>query len=209
METPRHLRFTALWLCAICIAVFILQQFIGTDYFILDNSLKWSQPWRIITSIFAHASAYHLLSNLFALALFGLILEGRIGPWRVLGLFMFSGIAINIFSPYSRSLGASGAIFALIGALVALRPFMVIWVDMLPMPMIIAGVVYLVQDVIGTFVPSSIANLAHIGGLFIGLAIGLFWRRDFGDSVHWKKKKRSDSILENRIDDWERKEGLR
>lgn len=197
------MRFIALWLSAICIAVFILQLFVGTDAFILDKAQMWSEPWRIITSIFAHADAYHLLSNLFALCLFGLVLEGRIGPKRVLTLFLVSGILVNIFTMYLRSLGASGAIYSLIGCLAVLRPMMVIWVDMIPMPMIVAGIVYLVQDSIRSFIPSNIANLAHITGLFIGAAAGLFWRKRFGDRTRLRQKPGYSPELEKDIDKWE------
>ena len=133
------MRFVALWLAGICILMFVLQQFIGVDAVILDRSLMLKQPWTIITSIFAHGSIGHLLANMFALGLFGLILEGRIGPKRVLWLFLISGVVINLVTPYQRSLGASGAIFAILGALIMLRPFMTIWMNMIPMPMFLAG----------------------------------------------------------------------
>src|SRR3989344_8772218 len=112
------MRFAALWLSSIIVAVYALQQLFTTEPFLLVNSLKWSEPWRLLTAVFAHGSAAHLLSNIFALSLFGLILEGRIGAKRVLWLFLASGIFLNMASPYESSLGASGAIFAIMGALV-------------------------------------------------------------------------------------------
>ena len=199
------MRLIALWLSAVCIIVFVLQLFFGTDPFVLDSALVAHEPWRIVTSIFAHENALHLLSNLFALCLFGLVLEGRIGPKRTLFLFLFSGIVINIFSPYERSLGASGAIYAIIGALAILRPMMVVWVEMMPMPMLLAGVVYLIQDMVGVFIPhGNVANLAHISGLFIGALIAaLFWRSEFADHPKRKQRHRFDPVLESKIDRWE------
>lgn len=203
------MRFVALWLSGIVIAVFVLQAFFGTDNFLLINSLKWSEPWRLLTSVFAHGSPAHLLSNIFALSLFGLILEGRIGSRMFLWFFILSGIVVNIFSPYERSLGASGAIYSLIGALAVLRPAMVVWVQWIPMPMIIAGLVWLVQDVFGLFYPSEVANVAHISGLFLGAGAGVAWRKRFGDKISFGKKSVKDTALERQLDEWERKNKLR
>lgn len=171
------LKFIALWLCLICIFVFILQIIFGTDLFILDRALVSQEPWRYLTSIFAHGSSAHLISNLLGLALFGLILEGKIGPRKVLFLFLTSGIIINLLTTYPRSLGASGAIYALIGALMVLRPFFIIWMNFMPVPMIIAGIIYLIQDVMGLFIPSGIGHYAHIYGLFIGIFFGFIWKK--------------------------------
>ncbi len=203
------MRFAALWLSGTCIAVFILQAIFGTEPFLLVNSLKWSEPWRLLTSIFAHGSPAHLLSNIFALSLFGLILEGRIGSRKFLWFFMLSGVVVNVFSPYGRSLGASGAIYAVIGALAVLRPAMVVWVQWIPMPMIFAGLVWLLQDVFGLFYPSGVANAAHISGLFLGAGAGLAWRKRFGDKISFGEKSAKDPVLERQLDDWERRNRLR
>lgn len=198
--TPKYI---AIYLCGACVIVGALQLIFGTDVFVLDRSLMWSEPWRIVTSIFAHANAGHLLSNMFALGLFGLVLEGRIGPSRVLGLFILSGVLVNLATPYPVSLGASGAIYAIIGALAVLRPFMVVWIEYLPMPMVVAGLVYLVQDSIGAFVPDNVGHLAHIWGLVIGVAAGFYWRKEFGDDVHWPRSPKRSKQLEQEIDEWE------
>ncbi len=203
------MRFAALWLSGIIIAVFILQAIFGTEPFILVNLLKWSEPWRLLTSIFAHSSPAHLLSNIFALSLFGLILEGRIGSRRFLWFFLLSGVVVSIFSPYERSLGASGAIYAIIGALAVLRPAMVVWVQWIPMPMIVAGLVWLLQDVFGLFYPSGVANAAHLSGLFLGAGAGVAWRKSFGDKVSFWKKSVKDPVLERQLDNWERRNMLR
>ncbi len=211
METPYPIimRFAALWLSVICIAVFVLQAILGTEHFLLVNSLKWSEPWRLLTSIFAHSSPAHLLSNIFALSLFGLILEGRIGSRMFLWFFIISGIVVNIFSLYERSLGASGAIYAVIGALAVLRPAMVVWVQWLPMPMVVAALMWLFQDILGVFYPSGVANAAHISGLFLGAGAGVAWRKKFGDRISFGKKSTKDPILERQLDDWERRNNLR
>ncbi len=197
------MKYAAVWLTAIIVVVFTLQQIIGTDPLILIEELKWQQPWRIVTSLFAHSGAAHLLNNLIGLLLFGLILEGRVGPKRVLFLFIATGILVNLLPLYERSLGASGAIFGIMGALVVLRPTMVVWVQYIPMPMFLAGLVWLAQDLFGVFYPSGIGNLAHIAGLFIGLDAGLYWRKDFGDQIGGERREK-DIHIEKKLDQWER-----
>ncbi len=180
------LKYIALWLALLCVIVFVLQSFLGSEYFVLVKDTDSTFPWitspltliTIVTSIFAHSSIAHLLGNLFSLLLFGLILEGRIGARRTFWLFLISGLVINIFSPYARSLGASGAIFAILGTLVVLRPMMIVWVYSMPLPMFIAGIIWFAIDVFGVFYPSGVGNIAHISGLFIGLIYGaLLWKK--------------------------------
>ena len=171
------LRYVALWIAALCILMFILQIAFSTEPFLLIKEKKLSEPWRLITAVFAHSNIEHLLSNLFSLILFGLILEGRIGARRVLVLFLASGILINIISPYDRSLGASGALFAIIGALIVLRPLMIVWLYSMPLPLFLAGIIWHAIDLFGVFYPQGIGNLAHLSGLFMGLALGIYWRR--------------------------------
>lgn len=175
----------ALWLSGICIAVFLLQNMIGglTEIFLLTPS-AWTQVWRFLTAIFLHAGVGHLFYNLFALALFGSILERLIGGKRFLIVFFVSGILANVFSVffYPASLGASGAIFGVIGALIAVRPMLVVWAFGLPMPIFIAGILWAGGDLmgaIGYFTGNPIdntGNLAHLSGMFIGLVFGLVFR---------------------------------
>jgi len=181
--------------------MFALQGLVGTEQVILDSNLKFSEPWRLLTSLFAHSGMPHLLSNLFALGLFGLILEGRIGSKKLFWLFIISGLIINLLTPYPRSLGASGAIFAILGTLIVLRPLMIVWVSGMPLPMILAGIIWFAQNMFGLFVPSNIGHIAHLGGLFIGLGTGFYWRKIFGDNI---KRKKKDPHLAKQLDDWEK-----
>ena len=176
----QRFRFYALKLCFWMFVIFLVQLFIGgfTEIFLLDSEAI-SQFWRFITSIFLHGDFTHLLYNLFALALFGSMLERLIGGRRFLVVFFVSGILANIFSVnfYDSSLGASGAIFGIIGALIVVRPLMIVWAFGLPMPLVLAGVLWAVGDAIGIFMPSNIANLAHLSGMFFGLIFGAFYRK--------------------------------
>ena len=124
-------KYFALWLSVICVLIFILQlAFSGfTDALVLNQS-SWLEPWRFVSSIFLHGSPLHLIFNLFALILFGLILEKLIGSNKFLVVFFASGIIANLIAVnfYPSSLGASGAVYGILGALTILRPKMVVCV---------------------------------------------------------------------------------
>jgi len=176
----KRFRFYALKLCFWMFVIFLIQYLVRgfTELFLLDSGAL-TQFWRFFTAIFLHGDFGHLLYNVFALALFGSMLEKLIGPRRFLIVFFVSGILANIFSVnfYDASLGASGAIFGIIGALIVVRPFMVVWAFGLPMPLILAGILWAAGDLIGLFVPSNVANLAHLSGMFFGLIFGVLYRK--------------------------------
>ncbi len=176
----RRFRFYALKLCGIMFILFLIQLLVSgfTDLFLL-NSSSHVQVWRFITSIFLHGGFAHLLYNIFALALFGSMLERLIGSRRFLIVFFVTGIFANIISVnfYDSSLGASGAIFGVIGALIVIRPLMIIFAFGFPMPLFIAGIIWAAGDLIGLFVPSNVANLAHLSGMFFGLILGFIYRK--------------------------------
>ncbi len=173
-------KFYAVKLCFFLLAIFLIQLFVSgfTDLFLL-NSGSFSQPWRFVTAVFLHGGFMHLFYNIFALALFGSILERFIGGKRFLIVFFVTGILANLVSVnfYDNSLGASGAIFGIIGSLIIVRPLMVIWAFGLPMPIFIAGILWAAGDIIGIFVPSDVANLAHLSGMFFGLIFGAIYRK--------------------------------
>lgn len=192
----------ALLLSGFCILVFIMQLvFPSTTGLILLDQNSFSQPWRFLTAIFAHGGAGHLLYNIFALALFGSILEYNIGSRKFALIFFVTGIVANIIAVnfYPSSLGASGAIFGVIGAIVVLRPSLVVWAFGLPMPMFVAGILWAAGDIIGIFVPSNVGNIAHLAGMAIGLLFGAVYR-------NWRYQTRPPTrayINENHIRDWE------
>lgn len=174
------MKFYALWLCLICILVFILQVTISsfTEFFVLSELALRGEYWRFLTAIFLHGSAVHLIYNLFALALFGLILEKSIGSRNFLLVFFVSGIIANIVavSFYPSSLGASGAIYGVLGCLTILRPGMIVWVYSLPMPMFIAAILWVAGGILGVFFPSNVGDIAHLSGIAIGFLIGILLR---------------------------------
>src|SRR3989344_3183039 len=178
-------KYYALKLAVICVIAFVLQLIIPgfTELFLLDKT-KYLEIWRFATAMFLHGGATHLLYNMFALILFGSIVEGVIGSRKFLILFFVTGIFANIISInfYSSSLGASGAIMGVIGALIIIRPMMTVWAFNMPMPMFVAGILWAAGDIIGavgflTGNPlNNTGNIAHLSGMGFGLIIGIFFR---------------------------------
>ena len=142
--------------------------------FVLVSADAWSRPWILLTAIFLHGGLAHLLFNGLGLAMFGSILEEIIGSRRFLAVFLAAGLFSSIASTffYGSVVGASGAIFGLLGALTVLRPNMTVWVYYLPMPMYVAAAVWAITDLFGIFVPSNVANAGHLAGLAAGIFAG-------------------------------------
>ncbi len=180
--------YAALVLVGICVLVFVLQKLYPhiTELFVLLSSDAFHRPWILVTSVFLHADIGHLLYNALALALFGTILEHIVGKKKFLGIFFVSGLLASIGATflYHSALGASGAIFGVMGALAMLRPRMQVWVAYFPMPMIVAVVVWTLVDSVRLFLPTGIASLAHLVGLFFGVGVGLYLRKEFGEKKH-------------------------
>jgi len=179
MRNRERYKFYAFKLAGICIAIFVLQVlFEGFSELFVLNQSAWIQVWRFVSAVFLHGGIGHLVYNMFALLLFGGILEKVIGGKKFLIVFFVSGIAANLISVnfYSSSLGASGAIFGIIGALVILKPGMTVWAFHLPMPMFLAGVIWAIGDIMGIFMPSNVANIAHLAGMAAGMVFGIMFR---------------------------------
>jgi len=111
---------------------------------------------------------------------FGSYLSRLVGERNFLVVYFLGGILGNIFylfiaSPFSIAIGASGAVFAVGGALTVLRPKLTVFIIPIPVPIplwiaVIGGFLIL------SFFP-GVAWQAHLGGLVLGLAAGLFFKR--------------------------------
>ncbi|MDD5182147.1 MAG: rhomboid family intramembrane serine protease [Candidatus Nanoarchaeia archaeon] len=161
------------------IAVFILQQFGLFSGMAFTPSTFVHEPWTVLTSIFMHANLQHLMFNMLGLFMFGSVVEKEFGKikWAVLYFFAgFSGsLAYMLFGPsiFIPALGASGAIFGLMGGAAVAKPKLVIWTAYGPFPMFIAAIGWGIAEFIGMFGVDTIARSAHFGGLICGVAIAL------------------------------------
>ena len=128
------------------------------------------QPWRLVTAMLVHGGILHLALNMLALWMIGRQLEPMLGRWRFLTLYVLSGVGgsalFGILSPGSATVGASGAVFGLFGALLVIG--LHIGANMTGLFVLLG-----INLVIG-FVPGfGIAWQAHIGGAIVGALIGL------------------------------------
>lgn len=173
-------------LIAINLLVFLISAWISKNIFDIDiytliimgakvNSLiDKGQVWRLITCAFLHGGLIHIFFNMYALKILGPEIEYVYGKVKYLVIYLLSAIAASIFSyifgPQSVSVGASGAIFGLFGAMLIFgikhrkqmgKAYM----------MNILQVIF-VNVIIGIS-SSNIDNAAHFGGLIVGALIAL------------------------------------
>jgi len=138
------------------------------------------QPWTIVTSLFIHADFFHIFANMLTLFFFGTYLLRLIGEGRFWFVYFGGGILGSILflllAPHlSIAVGASGAIFALGGALAIMRPQLRVFIFPIPVPLPL-WVAVIGGFLIISFLP-FIAWQAHLGGLIFGLIAGYLFRR--------------------------------
>ncbi|MGB8907262.1 MAG: rhomboid family intramembrane serine protease [Candidatus Cybelea sp.] len=134
--------------------------------------LQDGQWWRIVTGAFLHSGLIHIGVNMMSLWFLGRFIEYALGSWRMLLVYMVSlvaaGLGVVYFSlPNVPTIGASGAIFGLFGALFAIglrlgRP---------GMDLVRANIGILVLNLIITFTVPAISWQAHVAGLLAGFVL--------------------------------------
>jgi len=173
----------AIWsLVAVNVLVFIVTlirrdtvSFLG-----LTPALLPHQPWTIITNLFVHGGFTHIMFNMISLYFLGGFLIRLVGDGNFSKVYFLGGIAGNILyivlGPQNiPGVGASGAIFALGGALVVMAPTLSVFVFPIPVPVPLwAAMVFFL--VISFFV-RGIAWQAHLGGFLLGLLAGWLFKR--------------------------------
>lgn len=176
----------------------------------LTPSTFLRHPWTIVTSMFMHAPgaplalfSAHLFVNMISLFFLGSFLERIIGPRRFLGVYILGGlggglllfllacisndpriISLSLFANPAikevSAVGASAAIFALAGCLTMLTPRVPVLVFFLLPMKLWQAIIFLLF--ILTAIP-GIANSAHLGGLLVGVAYGLFLRKRYKNKI--------------------------
>ncbi|MGG7465503.1 MULTISPECIES: rhomboid family intramembrane serine protease [unclassified Plantibacter] len=165
---------------AVTAFVFLLQWIPGlhvTDALLYaglySNPAYAFEPWRMLTAVFVHSQSFlfHILLNMYTLWIFGRMLETMLGHWRFLALYLISGFAgslgvLFLAAPNVPVVGASGAIFGLLGAFLVIQRKLGGNTTGL---LVLLGI----NLVIG-FIPGiNIAWQAHVGGLVGGALVGL------------------------------------
>jgi len=183
MRTYRAVNLNVLWfLIALNVVLFIITllrpeetiKFLG-----LTPVLFSRQPWTIISSMFVHGSVWHILFNMISLYFLGSFFIRGAGEKSFLAVFFLGGLAGNILfallaNPFSTGIGASGAVFALGGALAVMVPRVPVFIFFIPVPIPLWVAILILF--LFSFLP-RIAWQAHLGGLLLGLIAGLIFRK--------------------------------
>ncbi|TWD80633.1 membrane associated rhomboid family serine protease [Kribbella amoyensis] len=143
--------------------------------FVLVPALVETEPWRLLTSAFLHVQLFHIFANLFMLYQVGPPLEQMLGRLRFTILYLLSalggGVAVWILgSPLSATLGASGAVLGLVGALLVIsraRGMDVTWI-----------LVYIAITAVISFTFPNISWEGHLGGFVTGAAVAWLFLQD-------------------------------
>jgi membrane associated rhomboid family serine protease len=141
-----------------------------------NTSILHGEYWRFVTPMFLHANALHLGMNMINLLALGVALERLFGHLRFLLIFLVTGVISAIasfyFAPQEISVGASGAIFGLVGAYSA---FILVHRKALRyggIPALLWLIVIIGLNLSIGFFIQNVDNYAHVGGLLSGLLLG-------------------------------------
>jgi membrane associated rhomboid family serine protease len=169
----------------VCVIVFIAesidQQGIIDARFALRPENLGKQWWTVFTYMFVHANYLHIFFNMVTLYFFGTFALQLVGEVAFLTTYFVGGIAGGllyvVFASSSNIpvVGASGAIYALGGLLMVMRPNTKVVTFPIPIPMPL-WVAILVGFVLVSFIP-GVAWQAHLGGIIYGAVVGLYYRR--------------------------------
>ena len=166
-------------LIGINIAIFIIMFLFGKyDDFINKFAtygpliVKYKQIYRLFTGAFLHAGIFHLLFNCYALFVIGTQIESFFGKAKFLAIYFYSILSASLLSIIlndAPTIGASGAVFGLMGAMLCFGYHYRAYIGTAVRSQIIPLIV--VNLIIGFVFNSSIDNFAHIGGLIGGILI--------------------------------------
>lgn len=178
-------------LMAICTLIYILQIFFPgiTAWGAVNGTLvRNGQVYRLVTGMFMHGSIWHLLCNMYSLYVIGCATENYFGKKKFLLIYFVSGIIGSMFSCIFKtgwSLGASGAIFGLMGALCYFGYYYRLYMGKALYSEIIPVIVL---NLALSIIVSNIDFYAHIGGLiggvFITMGLGVKNKTDKQSSIN-------------------------
>ena len=187
-----------------------LNDYLGLHFFLASDF----NPAQLITYMFMHANFQHIFFNMFAVWMFGPLLENVWGSKRFLFYYVLCGIGAGLtqevvqyaeyvmtwsnyasvdtgtgiipmeqFLNYLTTVGASGAVYAILLAFGMLFPNNQMFVFPIPFPIrakyFVIGYAAL-ELILGTFSNDGIAHFAHLGGMLFGFVLIIYWRRKNG-----------------------------
>jgi len=171
------------------IAQMILDKTVGlTNYLALYSvHSEYFKPYQLVTHMFAHSPAtfFHILFNMYALWMFGTVLERVWGAKKFLIFYLVCGLAAGVAQMFAMDIngsavGASGAIMGLLAAFAYLFPDTKFYILPFPFPIKAKYMVaiFAAIDLFGGLHPGAadnIAHFAHLGGLVMGFILVIIW----------------------------------
>jgi len=172
-------------LIGVLVVVFLLQTVFSVFGVSLAFALAWplsDRPWTLVTSVLAHEGTLHLATNAIGLFVIGIILERRTEPWRFYAFFLSVGaiagaMEVTVAQVLGRTvsvLGASGAVFGLLGYLLAGNSLTDAVADRITVDPRVAVLVMIGVALAITWLTRGrrVALIAHFTGIVLGLVAG-------------------------------------
>lgn len=170
------------------------------DYIALkpSNILQGKYLWTFLTSIFMHGGFFHLFVNMFSLMFIGNLAEKILGKRRFFIFYLLSGLFAGIsfvassflfssdFNTYA--VGASGALFGIIGFFMVITPNLPVSIMFIPIPIkmkFAAPIMLLLLWLISILGNVPVGNTAHLGGFIAGLAYGLYLKNKYKNKTKY------------------------
>lgn len=161
------------------------EEMISQKIALFPYNTPYFKPYQLVTFMFAHGGFFHLFFNMFALWMFGTMLERVWGPKRFLIFYLACGLAsgfAQLLLEHAPAVGASGAIMGLFAAFAYLFPNTQLIIFPIPVPVKAKYAVALLAafDLFGGVYPAAggnIAHFAHLGGLVMGFILVLIWNK--------------------------------
>jgi len=163
-----------------------------------SNILQGKYLWTFFTSMFMHAGFFHILANMLSLLFIGSLIEKILGRKRYFYFYLLSGIFAALFfvlmsllikGDYNTyAVGASGAIFGLVGLLMVLTPNLPVYIFFIPIPVKMkyaAPGILVVLWIISIAGNIPIGNMAHLGGLLCGLIYGFYLKKKYKNKTRF------------------------
>lgn len=199
--SPKRIIFTNI-ISLICILMYVIVGVYGNNFFNFDANVlakfgannillvKNGEIYRLLTCAFLHVGLIHLVVNMYSLRVIGPSVEGLIGKGKFVFIYLISAISASLMSlvfvdSNIVSVGASGAIFGLMGALLYFGYHYRLYLNDVIKTQIIPVILF--NLIIGFMMP-GIDNGAHIGGLIGGylatMAIGIKNKSEKKDMIN-------------------------
>lgn len=195
--------------CFILFSILIYINPMFLDYIALkpSNIISNFYIWTFLTSMFMHAGFFHLFVNMFSLLFVGNLVERIIGKKRFISFYLLAGLFAGMlfvltawamknyfglpgdFNTYA--VGASGAIFGIVGLLMILTPNLPVYMMFIPIPIKMkyaAPAMLFLLWIVSSLGNVPVGNTAHLGGFIVGLAYGIYLKGKYKKKIKYISK---------------------